>query len=43
MERCKYELFVEKYFGLNPENTTENTVINTDFGALCNLLAMFEP
>lgn len=41
-KRCEYELYVEKYFGLNPNNTAEGTVINTDFGALCNLLAMFE-
>ena len=42
IERCKYELFVEKYFGLNSNNTTEDTVITTDFGQLCNLLAMFK-
>lgn len=41
MERCEYELFIEKYFGLNADETTEKTEIKTDFGQLVNALAMF--
>jgi hypothetical protein len=44
MERCKYELLVEEYFGIKADgsNINENTVITTDYGQLVNLLAMFE-
>lgn len=41
-QRCQYELAVEKYFGLNPDETNENTPIETDYGQLVNLLAMFD-
>lgn len=41
-KRCRKELFVEKYFGLVPVITNEETKVITDFGQLVNLLAMFE-
>jgi len=37
-----FELFVEKYFGLDAEETTENTKIDCDFGQAVNLIAMYE-
>lgn len=42
MERCKYELFVEEYFGLKAEDTADYTQINTNYGQLVNLLAAFD-
>ena len=42
MNRCKYELHIEKYFELNPKETTEKTTINVDFGILCDLLCSFD-
>lgn len=46
-ERCRYELAVEKYFGLDPDKVTENTKIDADYGQLVNfaviLSAQFEP
>lgn len=42
MERCKYELFVEKYFGLNPLITNQETKMVVDFGQLVDLLASFD-
>ena len=41
-DRCKYELFVEEYFGLVPVITNEESKVITDFGQLVNLLATFE-
>lgn len=42
IERCEFELYVEKYFGLDPASTNENTVIPADFGVLCDLLCGFK-
>lgn len=38
MERCKYELIVEKYFGLPDKGITENTQIKVDYGVLVDLV-----
>jgi hypothetical protein len=41
-QRCQFEIFVEKYFGLAAETTTEDTnVFVSNFGELVNLLAMY--
>jgi hypothetical protein len=40
--RCEFELYIEKYFGLTPSSTNENTVIPADFGVLCDLLCGFK-
>lgn len=41
-ERCPFELFVENYFGLIPENINDKTIIpDADYGQLVNLLAMY--
>lgn len=43
MKKCKYESFVEDYFGFNQDEViTEKKIIITDFGQLVNLLAMFD-
>jgi hypothetical protein len=38
---CELEQNVIDYFGLDPDTVTENTKINTDFGHIVNILAMF--
>ena len=40
-ERCQYELFVEKYYGLSA-NCPNEMVIKTNYADLVNLLAMFD-
>ncbi len=40
MNRCEKELFVESYFGLTGD-INERMAINTDYGQLVNLLAMY--
>jgi hypothetical protein len=39
--RCECELFLEKYYGFSSQSLTERSKINTDYGDLVNLLAMF--
>ena len=41
-KRCKYELFLEKYYNFKKKDLDENDFIKTDFDDLCNLLAMFD-
>lgn len=39
--RCEFELFVEEYFGFSPL-IEPDAKIETDYGQLVNLLAMFK-
>lgn len=41
--RCVFEQYIVKYFGMNPDTVTEKTVFSgLDFGNLCDLLCGFK-
>ena len=39
--RCECELFVEKYWGINPVSIDSTIIPGADFGQMVNMLAMF--